>query len=82
MSASGIRVVCDAKPSHKIGYKLNLHLQTQNEKLAVTAQIEWIRKDDRGRYQIGAEFVEITPQQAFELINLARASISPRSDEG
>ncbi len=75
MSASGLRVRCDEPPDLSVGQETELTLRIQNETLPVKVKVEWIKEVDR-HHEVGFEFMEVTPELAFNLMNLARTSMA------
>ena len=75
MSASGLRVRCDESAEVELGAEVELTLRLLDEKLPVKVKVEWINKEDP-HHEVGFEFIEATPELAFNLMSLARTSMA------
>ena len=75
MSASGLRVRCLDAPEVSEQEEIELTLRIQDETLPVKVKVEWVKEMDR-HHEVGFEFLEVTPELAFNLMNLARSSMA------
>jgi len=71
ISATGMRIRHKGLGWFKVGAVVNLTLETQDAKLTVSATIRWVKKVRAGVYEIGLEFLPLTPEQLDGLWELA-----------
>ncbi len=75
LSASGVMVRGRGTTEHQSGERIQLDLKCLDHELQVTAQVAWIKEEDR-TFSIGMEFIDLTPEQAQrirELLPIAAA---------
>jgi len=80
MSAGGMRVSREGKPSVDRGAVLQIALRTSSQKVQVGARAVWIRRVSWKRWEIGLQFVGVAPAVASALVELAKFGyVAPRS---
>lgn len=75
LSASGVKIQGKGTTEHKADDRIGLDLKCLDHELHATARIAWTNQEDN-TFQIGMEFVDLTPDQAQrirELLPLAAA---------
>lgn len=70
VSALGVRVSVPRKPPLVLGARVTVGLDSATDSLTIDARVARIRHTGGGRYELGLEFIDPTPQQqqAVELL--------------
>lgn len=71
LSSAGARVACALRPSLKPGDALPIAIQGKGQRLPVRARVAWVGRSG-GQYQVGLEFVNVPPDVAESLGQMAR----------
>ncbi len=66
LSASGMMIRCKGCAQHAENDRLPLDLKCLDTELTVSARVAWLKQEDKG-FQMGLEFVELTPEQAQQI---------------
>lgn len=61
MSASGLRLACDAKPPVTVGQTYPTRISFDDGAMPVTVQVRWIKRRGLRRYELGLQFVGLKP---------------------
>lgn len=77
LSASGMRVSRTGKGGHNVGDTIDVRLQTPGLALCVRARVVHLHRSGLLRWNIGLEFVEVTPAIAKGLMEIARVAMDP-----
>jgi hypothetical protein len=72
LSATGMRVRADAKPSYRRGDLLDVAVSNGEHRICVKARVVWIRKGAEGRYWVGVAFADPRPGIGQVMARLAR----------
>lgn len=82
LSATGLRLRCDGKPTLKTGQCLPITLQSPQSRLTLRGRVVWIRK--RGfrakSFDLGVEFIDMHPNLGRALEGLAQFGFIPRME--
>ncbi len=80
MSAGGMRVQREGKPSVERGAALQIALKTASQKVQVGARVVWVRRVSWKRWEMGLQFVGVAPAVAEALVELAKFGyVAPRA---
>lgn len=64
MSAGGVRVRCDEKPTFERGSALDVVVSGENQKLHLRGVVVWIKRVERRAYEFGLRWTGVSPVEA------------------
>lgn len=74
LSATGARIRCVTKPLLNVGDVIRISVSNGTSKIETRARVVWVRRspDSKSLFDVGVNFVELTPELMDSLVELAR----------
>lgn len=72
LSATGMRVRSESRPNLKRGESRQFTVGTAAQRLRVTGRAAWVRRVSLRAFEIGIQFMDLTPAQSAALVQLGR----------
>lgn len=80
MSAAGLRLSSKSKPPLQPGRTAQIRLAHPKGDLIVAVELRWLKRTGLFRYEMGLQFLDVTPQTQATLDNLARFGFVAAAD--